>query len=542
MVQNTLKKIDQFYTGANRWWLPALCGLLYSLALPPFNSFWHPLFTLFPLLSFFALVPLLFFVTRKPLRRALFHTAIYLFFMSLGQYYWIGFVTAEGLWVLVLIGTFLICIAVGLFYFVAALSFRILRTTLPRGCLYIFPAVWVLVDYSRTLSDISFPWALIGYSSAGFLPLAQLSSITGVWGLTFIIVMGNALVYDLLVAVKNGSAQVSQNKVRAGILAAFVVVVSVWGILRISGTDLSSADTARVTKLQSYMDQFNWNRSSLDTAFTVTDSMLSVVEPQRPDLIILPESALLCYLDRVPDHRRTVQSWAARASVPIIIGALHWDYPPEDSPHKYHVYNSAFLIRPDSTDLKPYHKKMLVPFSEAMPFEAQFPILSRVNLGSAGFRRGAGETVFAVNKKIRVSPNICYEIIYPEFVQKRLDSSINLLVNVTNDGWFGRSSGPYQHAAMAQIRSVENGISLARSANSGISMSVDPLGRVLSRTGLYERVILTQDIPLIRLSTFYSRHGDWFVTLSMVMVIFGGVVVVRRRVSRGWRTQKKPPK
>ncbi|KMQ51560.1 Apolipoprotein N-acyltransferase [Chitinispirillum alkaliphilum] len=490
--------------------------------MPPFNSFFNPLFTPFPLFSFVALIPLLFFATRNPRKKAAVHTFIYLFFMSLGQYYWIGFVTVNELWLLILLGTFLISIAVGLFYFVSAAAFRVLSKNLPRAYLFIFPAVWVMVDYLRTLSDISFPWALIGYSSVGILPLAQLSSVTGVWGVTYLIVLGNVLLYEYLRAVKNGSSQTKAKGINFAMWAVSVLLISAWGWARM-GSDLGE-ERAKITLLQTYMDQFNWTRNSIDSAFTITDSMVYVAAADEPDLIILPESALLCYLDRQVKYRDQVKSWVDNTTIPMILGSLHWDFAPEEAWQDYYVYNSAFLVKPGES-LEPYHKKKLVPFSEAMPFEAQIPILSRVNLGSAGFRRGTAEGLFSVNESIKASPNICYEIIYPSFVQKRLPQSVNLLVNITNDGWFGRSSGPFQHAAMAQMRSIENGVSLARSANSGISMSVDPLGRVINRSGLYERVIITDEVPLIRISTFYSRFGDWFVLLSFVLTIFGGVSI-----------------
>jgi apolipoprotein N-acyltransferase len=174
---------------------------------------------------------------------------------------------------------------------------------------------------------------------------------------------------------------------------------------------------------------------------------------------------------------------------------------------------------------------MLVPFSEVMPFEARFPILSRVNLGNASFKRGQSEPVFRINKNLEIAPYICYEIIFPAFVRRRLKESTNLLVNVTNDGWFRRSSGPYQHAAMSQLRSIENGISLARSANSGISMHVDPYGRILSQTKLYTRDIVTMDIPTYRIMTYYTRFGDWFVIFCAILTavgIFTGVTQKRR--------------
>jgi apolipoprotein N-acyltransferase len=279
------------------------------------------------------------------------------------------------------------------------------------------------------------------------------------------------------------------------------------------------------------MDQFNWGSGSLDTALTVSDSMVKVAAKEKPGLIVFSESAVLCYLDRRPDIKSAVLSWAKNANAPIIVGALHWDPRPNKNPsnkdREYDVYNTLFLT--DGDKLLPYHKILLVPFSEIMPFEAKFPILSRVNLGGASFKRGGSEATFRINGNLEIAPYICYEIIFPNFVRRRLNESTNLLVNITNDGWFGRTSGPYQHAAMAQMRSIENGITLARSANSGISMFVDPYGRIISKTGLYTRDMMIKEISPYRIMTYYTRFGDWFVVLCGMIAVAGIVVSVIKR-------------
>jgi len=522
MLQVILKKAADYCGGPHHYWIPFLCGLLYSLGLPPFSSTLHPAFALMPLLSFVALIPFFFFATMKPRRRALVYSYIYCAAMILGQHYWIGFVTADGFWALILIGVALISLAWGALYFAAALAFRLCMRRLPRLYIAVFPAVWVLVEYFRTLTDLAFPWSYIGYSAAGILPLAQFSSFTGVWGLSYIVVLGNIVLWEVLRAYKSGE-NAQQKWLVFGAWAALTVGIFVWGSFRMNRTP-PDARTSRIALLQSYMDQFHWGQGSLDTAITVSDSMVSVVEKDKPELIIFSESALMCYLDRRPEIRKQVLEWADRAGVPIMAGALHWDRRPPNpnlsSPkNEYDVYNTVFLT--EGGKLVPYHKILLVPFSEIMPFEARFPILSRVNLGGAGFKRGSSESVFRINENLEVAPYICYEIIFPSFVRRRLQESTNMLVNVTNDGWFGRSSGPYQHAAMAQMRSIENGITLARAANSGITMFVDPNGRILSKTGLYTRETIVRNVPTYRIMTFYTRFGDWFVALCAILAAAG---------------------
>jgi len=517
---NIIKKTAGYCGGRNRFWIPFLCGLAYSLALPPFNSMLHPALTPMPLLAFVALIPFFFFARMMPRRRGLAYSYIYCAAMILGQHYWIGFVTAEGFWVLIIIGVGLISLVWGALYFLAALAFRFCYNKLPRLYIIVYPAVWVLVEYFRTLTDLAFPWSYIGYSMTGILPLAQISSFTGVWGLSYLIVLGNIVIWELLRAYKT-RGDVGQKWLTLGAFAALTVGIFVWGAFRLNTAPPEETGTSRVALMQTYMDQYNWGQNSLDTAVTVSDSMIRVAHKENPDFILFPESALLCFLDRRPDIRQKVFSWAATTGAPIMAGALHWEHAASSSAAKqeYDVYNTVFLTQ--NHKLVPYHKIMLVPFSEAMPFQAQLPILSRMNLGTGGFKKGTSESVFRVDDELEVAPYICYEIIFPSFVRRRLKESTTMLVNVTNDGWFGRSSGPYQHAAMAQMRSIENGISLARAANSGISMFVDPVGRVLAKTGLYTREMVVMDVPTYRIMTYYGRFGDWFVALCATIVAAG---------------------
>ena len=530
-MRTALNKIVGYCGGRKRFWIPLLCGLGYSLCLPPFSSLLHPALTPMPFLAFAALIPFFFFATRTPRRRAFIYTYIYCAAMVLGQHYWIGFVTAEGFWALVLIGVALISLVWGALYFAAALLFRLCMRKLPRMYIIVYPAVWVLVEYSRTLTDLAFPWSYLGYSAVGLLPLAQFSSFTGVWGLSYIIVLGNVVIWELLRAYKANVSSGDNSPLRQkwlifGIWAALVTGIFVWGGFRMN-TEPPAGETARVALMQTYMDQFNWGRNSLDTAVTISDSMITAVAKETPDFIIFAESALLCYLSRRTDIKQSVFLWEQYTGVPILLGSLHWERSADAAVgdrDKFDVYNTAFLVK--DGQLIPYHKILLVPFSEIMPFEAQFPIISRINLGGAGFKRGQSESIFRVSGKLEIAPYICYEIIFPSFVRRRLQESTNLLVNITNDGWFGRSSGPYQHAAMAQMRSIENGITLARAANSGISMHVDPYGRILSRTRLYTRDIVVDDIPTYRIMTYYTRYGDWFVALCAALVMAGIITAV----------------
>jgi apolipoprotein N-acyltransferase len=287
----------------------------------------------------------------------------------------------------------------------------------------------------------------------------------------------------------------------------------------------------KVSLVQSNLNMLKWGNRSLDTSFTITENLVYEAARNKPDIIIMPESALLCYLAKRPALANRVKYWADSIKIPLVLGGLNWEKAPPGARYDYFVYNTAFLVKPFKSEMEMYYKIKLVPFSEAMPFEANFPILSRVNLGEADFQRGTKNTIFSDEPaKLHAAPFICYEIIYPGFVQKRLrEGKANLIVNITNDGWFGKTSGPFQHAMMSRLRTIENGVPLVRCANSGISMIVNKYGVVEKKTSLYERSILNGEVALAESSTIYSRYGDWFVLFcgTIVIISFASMLPVR---------------
>jgi apolipoprotein N-acyltransferase len=528
MFRNHLRKLVGYYLSGNRWWMPIGAGCLYSFTLPPFNHETHWSLSLFPLLTFVVLLPLAACATQPSLKRAALHTYLYGVTAALGQYHWLLFDNVEGLWHLVIIGLFLLSAVIGLLYLAAGLLFRIVVRSLPKAYVLVFPAAWVVIDYCRTVGDLAFPWAFLGYAMTPVLPFAQLASVTGVWGLTFIIVMGNMLLWKLLRHSYLGISCKTPLRFLAAFAAA-ILAVNAAGWYRICRYAHAPHQMLKISLLQANIDQFHWSNDMLDTAFRVSESLMVKSAEEKPAVMILPESALLCYITHRPIYKERLAAIILRVRIPLIFGSLDWELAPSESYDTYYVYNTAFAADAGMADFKPYHKIKLVPFSEAIPFERMFPILSRVNLGEADFHRGHEQTVFPIGKNLTAAPFICYESIFPDFVRRRVRNRANLIVNITNDGWFGRSSGPYQHAMMARMRSIENGVSLARCANSGISMFVDPVGMRYGQTELYTRAILTRCVPVDILPTFYAKSGDWFPAVCFIIIAVAVIPAVRTR-------------
>jgi apolipoprotein N-acyltransferase len=527
-ISSFLSRLTNFAASKHGLWIACAGGAFYALAMPPFNSLLHPAFTFFPLLSFLACLPL-FLVSLAP-RRGSAAWRSYLFgFVACGcQFYWIAFVVPEGLWHLVVIGVFLICLYEGLYYLLLGMLFRFTIKKFPNLVVLIFPAIWVVLDWQRTLGEISFPWNFAGYSLAALLPLAQAASITGIFGLTFAVILGNMLAWKFLSSLKR------KNAIHLGlpVFALVLVAVSVWGGMRMKSGPSPAVNPVRIALCQGNIDQNHWTNTSLDTSFAVMESLLKDAAFVKPDIVITPESALLCYLLRRPQLVDRVIGWLKIVRVPMIVGALHWDPAHSSNGRDYDAFNTAFCLDPITQKFSLYSKMNLVPFSETLPFTGVFPILSRVNLGQSGFKKGHDPVVFTMGDKVRAAPFICYEIIYPALVRERVVRGANLLVNITNDGWFGRSSGAFQHATMARLRTIENGVPLARAANTGITMLVDQYGRITKKTEIYTRTFLSGDLSVYRVPTLYSKIGDWPVLVSIFIVLVAAGLFVARKYTR----------
>lgn len=521
-MKKIINLMYHWYTQKNRWYVPLVSGLIFAFALPPFNHEAHWLFFGFPLLSFLMLVPMMAFALQKTAKRAVLHVYLFGISASLSQFYWISNVGVEGLKHLILLGLAFTTAVVALYYLGIGMLFRLIYKHFPRFYLVLFPAAWVLIEYFRTIGDLAFPWMNLGYVFVPITPLAQLASVGGVYLLSFMVVLGNILIFELIRSYLH-SHVIAQKWLHMAVFFFALFMVYIWGMFQIQSHDTNKV---RVSAMQINMDQTKWGNNSLDSSLEAIENMVLARADDSLDLIVLPESAIYCYLLKHHHVRLRVASWADTVGVPIIAGSLHWEYS-QDTTKKYDVYNTAYMISGDPSRFVPYYKMQLVPGSESIPFKSQFPILSRLNIGSADFSKGTQPVVFNAGRGIKAAPFICYEMIFPALVRKRVQEGANLLVNVTNDGWFGKSTAPHQHAMMARMRSIENGVSQIRAANSGISLAADQYGRELGRTGLYTRDELVVSIPIARVDTLYTKLGDWVIWLSMVLLAVATAIRLR---------------
>lgn len=530
-MKTFIKDPIQFLKDLSGWKLNLtafLTGLLFYLGHPPFNHESSPFFVLFPFLGFISLIPLFAFSVRRSFKESM--VAVYIFGLaaSATQIYWLSNVHIEGLWFLILIGMCVGIMYVALNFLLYGFIFRMLFNITPKGFILLYPLFWVVYEYLRTFSEISFPWGLSGYALMPILPLVQFASVAGVYGLSFILILGNTVFFYALFFKRNKDESLSK-KVFLPLYLALILIVTFWGSIRVKKYN-TNKDYKKISLVQSNIDQANWDgRKSLIKSLEETEKLIKEAIAEKPDLIIFPESGIYTYLQRDRYATRFVRNWQREAQIPFILGTLHTEKQKDNPYYKYHVFNSVFHLAEENASFEMYHKMKLVPFSEALPFEGAFPILSRINLGESDFRPGKVETVFDIKGGIKAAPYICYEVIYPNFVRRRAAAGANLLITITNDGWFGKSTAPYLHAAMARMRAVENGTPLVRCANSGITFAIDPVGRLISRGGLYTREVVTAEVPFYSINTFYKRFGDWFPLMSLAILLSSLIFIIYRK-------------
>ncbi len=379
------------------------------------------------------------------------------------------------------------------------------------------PAVWVATEFGRGYLFTGFPWVNLGYSQATVLPVAQLASLCGVWGLSALVALvGTAAV--LLV--------VDRTRVRwwyAAAAATAVVVTAVWGSARLTSNALTREGVPlRIGLVQGNVSQAEkWNQVKAGSIVQNYLDLTRRVAGEGARFVLWPESALPFFFEEDPAVGAAVRRLAIETGSTLLVGS---DQIERTTPARY--FNAAFLIDPAGTVAAVYRKVHLVPFGEYVPLKRLLffagPLIQAVSDFSEGDRvvmlPVAGHTA---------STAICYEVVYPNLARDATREGSQLLTTITNDAWFGRSSAAWQHFEMASLRAVEQGRYLARAANTGISGIVDPYGRVMVRSGLFERAALTGDVRFLTSRTIYAQTGDAFAYACIAATLAALALTIR---------------
>lgn len=425
-------------------------------------------------------------------------------------------------WVAVLINAALIAY-LALFPAVFAMVMR--RIVLAHGtsALAAAPLVWVTTELGRTYVLTGFPWVLLGYSQASVLPVAQLASIFGVYGVSMLVAAVNASLAMIGLRSAKGSrsgygdgAIVSRGSSwswsRATPYSIFLIllIVAVWGSRRAAAAEWThSGDPIRVGLVQGNVDQGQkWNPVNAAAIFDEYLRMTREAIAKGARFVLWPESSTPFYFEEDGAGAAQVRAIARQARVPILIGSDQIEWKGEGVRRvadKY--YNSAFLVRGDGTTAGAYRKMHLVPFGEYVPLKELLFFAGPLVEAVGPFSPGVDPTLLPVDGH-PVSVAICYEVVYPDLIRRFVVEGSELLTTITNDAWFGTTSAPYQHFEQAAMRAIEDGRYLVRSANTGISGIVDPYGRVLEKSDIFQQAVLVGQARFLHVSTFYARHGD----------------------------------
>ncbi|MCG8471592.1 MAG: apolipoprotein N-acyltransferase [Desulfobacterales bacterium] len=392
------------------------------------------------------------------------------------------------------------------------------------------PFFWVGLEYLRTYFLTGFPWGLLGYTQHRFFSLIQICDLVGVYGVSFLVVMGNLC---LAFFCRWGSFCRAERRAVLAVALLCVGLISgavVYGHQRLRGmgTLMAEANTLSVGVLQGNIDQsVKWDAAFRDATLNVYERLAREALGEDPDLLVLPETALPFYYlrERIPTQR--VNRMMASGRADWIAGAPAAE-PNGDS---WRFYNRAYAMAPNGELMGSYDKVHLVPFGEYVPLQGVLFFIKKLVVSAGNFSPGKKGGIIEGGrgrKSWKAGGQICFESIFPGLSVASARSGATFLVNLTNDAWFGRTGAPYQHLQMARFRAIETRRSLVRSANTGISGFVLPTGEVRKTTGLFEDAWQVETVPLMTIASFYVRFGDlfaWFCCgLILVFAVWEGVI------------------
>jgi apolipoprotein N-acyltransferase len=375
------------------------------------------------------------------------------------------------------------------------------------------PVIWVGLEYLRSFFLFGFPWNLLGYCQFLTPYVTQIADITGVYGVSFLILLVNAGLYTCLF---------SKASRRINIRTAVITLCVLGGCIGYSLFRLSERGTPpmiNVAVVQGNIDQsLKWNPQHRRTIFDTYIRLSRQTLEKQPELIVWPETAVPFVFNYDPDYRKELIAAVREFGTYLLFGGQ--DILFVKTPEQHHSFNSAFLLSPKGTLLAKYDKIHLVPFGEYVPYKKILFFIDKMVTAIGEVYPGTVYQVMPLPDK-PFSTVICFEVIFPNLVRKFVDRGAQFLVTVTNDAWYGRTAAPYQHFAMATFRAIENHVSIARAANTGISGFIDPYGRILAQSDIFVEGTLVHQIPLRNTTTFYTRYGDLFARLCLILLIVG---------------------
>jgi len=456
-------------------------------------------------LVFFAFIPLFYYFKEPRKKKEIFWAAAaFSSAYTLVSLHWISLVTLPGYLGIFLLFAVYFYIVFQLFYFIKQQDHRF-------GYLS-FILIWISFEILQNFGEFSFPWFNLGYSLADYLPFIQPVDIGGLPLLSLLILIVNVLLFGL-------KRNFKRNII---IISVIIIVWSAYGIFRLKTIELIKTNfNASIVQVSIPQDE-KWEEIYRDSTLKLYEEYSYKAAAENTDLIIWPESSTPVYLLRQMEYRKWILDLSDKLKTDIFTGFPHYKYIGEDYHNRYKFYNAATLIGKNRDVHIPYYKNILVPFGERIPFLKYFPFLWEVHLGQANWEYGEKLEYYTVNG-YKFSPLICFEIAFPALTTEMARNDVDFIVNITNDAWFKRSAGTYQHASMTKFRAVETRKQIYRAANTGYSLIVSPTGEILKQTELFEKDVINSQLYTCENNSYFTKYFFWF---PFVFVIGAGIILV----------------
>ena len=515
--------------GWKRAAIALIAGALSALAMAPFNA-WPILFLTFPVMIW------LIDGAGAGRARGIPAAALAGWWFGLGYFvpglYWIGYAFLVDASTFAWLLPFAILGLPAYLALFTAFGFGLARLIWTRdgSRVLALAAALTVSEWLRGHVLTGFPWNAFGYALTEPLALAQTGSLIGLWGLTFL----SVAIFASPAVLVDGRSRGRKPWIAPALAVLVLVAMGIFGVVRL--TRLPTAFTnVRLRIMQPNLQQdvrFNYSAKAevMRKYLTLSDRASGPQSTGVRDVNILiwPESAFPFFLTREPDAMAQIADLLPKGTV-LITGAVRApDLPPGIKITR--AYNSIYVIDHDGNVLSVYDKLHLVPFGEYLPYQDLMEKLGFEQLTKVqgGFIPGTVRRTLEIPNAPRALPLICYEAIFPGNVAAR-DDRPGWIVNLTNDGWFGISTGPYQHLQQVRLRAIEEGLPVARAANTGISTVIDPMGRVVAELGLGLEGVLDSRLPSAISPTIYTKIRD---IPAAVLVIASVVLAIRRRMAK----------
>jgi len=501
--------------------LSFISGILLAISFPSID---------FEYGAWIALVPLFLILASVDSKKAFTFSYITGAVFFLLTIYWIAFVSILGMVLLVLY----LSLYIAVFGVLTNCLFR--RLKLPLAL--IAPPIWVLCEFIRAHLLTGFPWALLGYSQYKQIALIQSASFISVYGISCLIVLVNASIADVWLFLKN--RRIGWRFLIGPVLSLVAVIAFlIYGNTSVKADKRGGVEESiKVGIVQPNIMQeekaealYNSRERALNIHLNLSEKLLKF----KPDIIIWPETAISYVNIYDKESISKLRSFVKKNNLYLLTGICYRSHTTDK------FYNSVFLFAPNGAMRQRYDKMHLVPFGEYIPLKNFFPFLSKaVPIGD--FDSGKEYTVLNFHRKgrldsdreIKFACTICFENIFSDFTRQFARNGAQFLVNVTNDGWFGISSAPYQHMSMSVFRAVENHIPVIFNANTGVSCFIDRYGRISNRISKDDDDIFIAGTSFANIcfndeKTFYTKHGNLFIIFNIIwLVILTGIYIFVR--------------